>query len=287
MFVLTITIIREVKNKYMSHTQYGYMRTGALSALILVGSLFFWGTASAETYAPIIHPEDFTTNITNPYVSLPAGIEMQYKGTTAEGIETITVSVGGETKTIMGVKTLVYKDTVWLDGQLIEDTIDYLAQDTKGNVWYFGEDSKSYENGKYKDSHGSWMAGVKGAQPGIWMKAHPKVGEVYRQEYLKGEAEDQGKVLSLSETVKVPNGTYKNCLKTLDFTELDRTKDEYKFYCPAIKGFALEISAKSGERSELIGIERVAPSGNDAEKIAKMQTLIDLLKQLIALLRTQ
>lgn len=271
----------------MSHTQYEHVRTGVLSGLILVGSLFFGGTASAETYVPIIHPEDFTTNITNSYVSLPAGIEMHYKGTTAEGIETITVSVGGETKTIMGVKTLVYKDTVWLDGQLIEDTIDYLAQDTKGNVWYFGEDSKSYENGKYKDSHGSWMAGVKGAQPGIWMKAHPKVGEVYRQEYLKGEAEDQGKVLSLSETVKVPNGTYKNCLKTLDFTELDRTKDEYKFYCPAIKGFALEISAKSGERSELIGIEHVTPSGNDAEKIAKMQTLIDLLKQLIALLHTQ
>ena len=272
----------------MSHTQYNrYVRTGVLSGLILVGSLFFAGTTSAETYAPIIHPEDFSTNITNPYVSLPAGIEMQYKGKTAEGIETITVSVGGETKTIMGVKTLVYKDTVWLDGQLIEDTVDYLAQDKEGNVWYFGEDSKSYKNGKYIDNHGSWTAGVDGAQPGIWMKARPKVGEVYRQEYLKGKAEDQGKVLSLSETVKVPNGTYKNCLKTLDFTELDRAKDEYKFYCPTINGFALEISAKTGERSELISIERVAPSDSDAEKSAKMEMLINLLKQLIALLRTQ
>lgn len=275
-------------------------RTFAFLGLVLGIFLLVSGTASAADsrqpstvgYAPKINAADFSTHITNKYFSLPVGMKMTYKGEIEDGTETIELSIDGETKTVMGVKTLVYHDRVWLDGELIEDTRDYLAQDKEGNVWYFGENVNNYEDGKLKDTHGTWIAGVDGALPGIWMKAQPKVGESYLQEYYKGEAEDFAKVLGVNETVKVPYGTLTGCVKTLDSNPFDGpTADEYKFYCPQVKGFALEITVENGERIELItstqgGVAQAHEDG-DADKIAKMQQLIGLLKQLITLLLQQ
>jgi hypothetical protein len=256
---------------------------------ILCGGLLLNSTnVIAATYNPQIVPSHFSTIITNPYFSLPIGLETHSKGETEDGTETITITVSGETKMVMGVKTLVYRDKVWLDGKLIEDTKDYLAQDKEGNVWYFGEDVNNYENGKLKDHDGSWIAGVDGALPGIWMKAKPKVGEVYKQEYYKGEAEDEATVLSLSETVRVPAGTFTNCLKTLDVNPLETGTEEHKYYCTQVKGFALEVGVESGERIELMSVKGQSSSASmDANTMAKMQTLINLLTQLIALLQQQ
>ena len=64
----------------------------------------------------------------------------------------------------------------------------------RGNVWYLGEDTKEYENGKVVSTKGSWEAGVNGARGGLIMPAHPRPGMQYRQEYLAGEAEDKARV---------------------------------------------------------------------------------------------
>lgn len=266
----------------------------ALHALLVVTLLLGASTATAATTGggtknPHIDPADFSTTITNPYFSLPIGLVAKSKGETEDGTETIEISVSGDTKMLMGVKTLIYRDKVWVDGELVEDTEDYLAQDKDGNVWYFGEEVNNYEDGKLKDHHGTWLAGQDGAQPGIWMKASPKVGEQYQQEYFKGEAEDYAKVISVSETVKVPAGTFTNCLQTLDVNPLeDRTTDEYKYYCPQVKGFALETDTKGGERIELVSVTGLTGAvSNSPANIAKMEALIELLKQLIALLIQQ
>ncbi len=286
--------------------------SGALAALGFIALAFsVQPAAAATTYNPKIVPSDFTTKITNPYFSLPIGSKFESEGETEDGLEEIEITIPGTTKVLMGVTTLVYRDVVHIDGVLVEDTKDYLAQDKEGNVWYFGEDVNNYENGKLKDHHGSWLAGVDGALPGIWMKAKPKVGETYRQEYYKGEAEDTAKVLSITETVKVPAGTFKNCLKTLDHNPLDPVgTDEHKYYCPEVKGFALEVGVESGERIELVKAtfgkggasddvhedddvnddddEDEDDEANDDEDsgIAALQAkLISLLQQLITLLR--
>ena len=62
---------------------------------------------------------------------------------------------------VQGVRTTVVHDVVHLDGQLLEDTYDWYAQDKDGNVWYFGEDTKEYSGSKV-DTSGSWQAGVHG-----------------------------------------------------------------------------------------------------------------------------
>ena len=260
--------------------------------VLMLASIFLVGSAvtqhaEAATYNPQIIPSQFSTTITNPYFSLPIGLKTYAKGETEDGTETIEITIPGETKMVMEVMTLVYRDKVWLDGELIEDTKDYLAQDKEGNVWYFGEEVNNYEDGKLKDHHGTWLAGIDGALPGIWMKASPKVGEQYQQEYFKGEAEDYAKILSVTERVKVPAGTFTNCVKTLDVNPLeDRTTDEYKYYCPKVQGFALETDTRGGERIELVSTEVPAIQDNSSEdKLTKMKTLITLLTQLISLLQ--
>ena len=151
-------------------------------------------------------------------------------------------------------KCVVVDDKVWLDDELIEVTLDWYAQDKDGNVWYMGEDSKEYEDGKVVSTAGSWEAGIDGAKPGIIMLAIPVVGVVYRQEYYKGEAEDKAEVLSLNESVTVPFGSYENCLRTKDWNPLDMETIEEKYYAPGV-GVVLEVMVKGGdERVELISI---------------------------------
>ena len=133
----------------------------------------------------------------------------------------------------MGVKCVVVHDTVTLDGKMVEDTLDWYAQDKQGAVWYFGEATKEFKSGGRTSTEGSWEGGVKGAQPGIVMPAAPKPGDPYRQEFLSGEAEDMGQVVTTNETVTVPAGTYKNCVKTKDWSMLE-SGSEFKWYAKGI-----------------------------------------------------
>lgn len=214
---------------------------------------------------------DFSTKITNRYFSLSKDMKMVFEAQLPEGVERNEIDVTGQTKTIMGVKTLIYFDKVWADlngdgkfadSEIIENTKDYLAQDRQGNVWYFGEEVINYSydaNGKLLGTNntGSWTAGVDGAEPGIWMEANPKVGDVYKQEYYPGKAEDMGEVISTTETVTVPYGTFTNCLKTLDTTNLNPASREHKYYCPEIRAQALEEDiGEEAAGSKLISLTR-------------------------------
>ena len=140
---------------------------------------------------------------------------------------------------------------MFLDGELIEDTYDYYVTDNFGNAWYFGENSIELEDGFPINAEGTWIAGEDGAHPGIVMLADPEVGDVYRQEFLLGEAEDGGEVVSLSETVTVPAGTFVDCIQTADFTPLEPGEEENKYYVAGI-GLIVEVKPGTDERVELI-----------------------------------
>lgn len=208
----------------------------------------------AADYNPAINPADFTKEITNPYFSLPIGKQLTFESQTEEGLEKTEIQITGETKTISSVETLVYWDRSWVDGELAEDTKDYLAQDKEGNVWYFGEDVANYEDGQLVNHAGSWRSGVNGAKPGIWIKRTPQVGESYRQEYSPGVAEDTSNIVATSEMVTTKYGTFTGCLKTYDWTPLETTTKEYKYYCPEVGGLILVEDAASGERDELVSV---------------------------------
>ena len=187
-----------------------------------------------QPYSPTINPGDFTDVIDNPYFPLTPGTVLVYDGN-RDGVPRHTeVTITSDTKTILGVQNLVVRDIVTSNGALVEKTSDWYAQDTKGNVWYFGEDTKEYTNGVVSSTAGTWLAGVDEAIPGIVMEAVPKVGDAYRQEYRPGVAEDMALVQRLDGTSQITNTTYTNVLVTEDADALDPFKLEHKSYAPGV-----------------------------------------------------
>lgn len=200
--------------------------------------------------------EEFSTGLTNPYLAFAPGKTFYYAGETDEGLETIVVEVTHQKKTILGVPTTVVHDRAYLDGELIEDTYDWIAEDKHGNVWYFGEDSREIEDGQVVSTEGSWEAGVDGALPGILMPAQPRIGMKYQQEFYEDVAEDMAQVLSLSETVHIGLGTFSGVLETMEWTPLEPGHREHKFYKPGL-GLLLEQSHREGgQRIELVEVEQ-------------------------------
>ena len=200
-----------------------------------------------------LDPADFTSEIDNPWMPFRTGSRWVYRETDAEGAEQrVEVTVLDETREVLGVETRVVHDVVTEDGELVEDTFDWYAQDADGNVWYFGEDTTEFEDGQASTTAGSWEAGVDGAQPGILVPAEPEVGMTYRQEYYEGEAEDTAEVLSLEEKVEVPFGMFDNVLMTRDFTPLEPDILEHKFYARGV-GVVLALAISGGsDREELV-----------------------------------
>ena len=132
------------------------------------------------------------------------------------------------------------------DGQPIEITDDWYAQDADGNVWYFGEATAEYAEGEVVSTAGAWGRGRDGAQPGILMPGDPTIGVAYRQEYYVGQAEDMGKVVELGASVSTPLGTWDDVLVTEDWTPLSPSVTERKYYAPGI-GLVMERHISGGE----------------------------------------
>ena len=214
-----------------------------------------------------LDPKDFTTRIDNPYWPMDPGTRWTYRETDQEGAELkVVVTVSDQTKKIAnGVTARVVRDTVTEDGELVEDTFDWYAQDKQGNIWYLGENTAEFENGKLVTKEGSFEAGVDGAQPGIIMPADPRDGMQYRQEYYKGEAEDNGEVLSTDEMAQVPFGQYDNALLTKDTITIEPNVLEYKLYAKDVGPvLTLGVSGGPGSREELINLD--SASQKETEK---------------------
>jgi hypothetical protein len=148
-----------------------------------------------------------------------------------------------------GIEARVVHDVVRDHGKPVEVTDDWYAQDSKGNVWYFGENTVAYEHGHPVDN-GTWEAGVDGAMPGVALPAKPKVGMSYREEYSKGVAEDQSRVLALDSQAEVPAGHFKNALMTEDFSPLEPKVSEIKFYARGSGQAVLAVDVSDGTDME-------------------------------------
>lgn len=200
-----------------------------------------------------LDPADFTVDITNQWWPMEVGDRWVYEETEGDKVQNVEVTVLDRTKTVAaGIEARAVHDLVTTpDGAVVEDTIDYYAQDSDGNVWYMGEETAEYENGQVVTREGSWEAGVHGAQPGILLPAQPQPGDSYRQEYLADEAEDQGAVLSTHEQVQVPTGMYKGTLMTRDTTPLEPDLVELKFYASGV-GPVMTVPISGGAGREVL-----------------------------------
>jgi hypothetical protein len=248
------------------------LKRGAAAAGVIVagGALAAGGSATAtgDAGCPVpmgaepvqLDPRTFTTQIDNAYWPMRPGSRWTYRETAPDGtIQRIVVTVRQKTKRIAnGITARVVHDVVTQQGEPVEVTDDWYAQDRCGNVWYLGEATKEYSNGKVVSTDGSWEAGVDGAQAGVAVLAKPRQGLSYRQEHYAGHAEDRAEVMSLAEQVEVPFGFFRKgrVLMTRDLNPLEPKVLEYKFYARGV-GPVLAVGVSGGsDREELVRYSR-------------------------------
>jgi hypothetical protein len=200
----------------------------------------------------------YSPQVTNQWFPLTPGTELVYKGTKDGKPTRDVVRVTRQTITIAGAKCVVVRDLLYEAGKLEERTSDYYTQDRAGNVWYFGEDTAELNgSGKVTSREGTWRAGRDGAKAGIYMPAHPRVGQTGRQEYYKGQAEDHFRVVTLSATVSVPYVSSHRALETREWTPLEPGTLDQKIYVRGI-GTVKETSVKGPvERNVLVARHRL------------------------------
>src|SRR5580765_296662 len=220
--------------------------------VVLVLAVIFTSIASAAQ-----KPSEFSACVDNPWFPLKPGTVLTYQGVKDGEPSREVLTVTHRTKRIDGVPVVVVSDKLYLRGRLEERTTDWYSQDKRGNVWYFGEDTAELDrNGRVTSTEGSWRSGRDGARAGIFMPAHPRVGQSFRQEFYKGQAEDHFKVLSLHAAVMVPYGSSRNVLLTREWTPLEPSVIDHKYYVRGI-GTVLEQTVKGGdERNELVSFRR-------------------------------
>lgn len=232
-------------------------RTLFTVALAAVVSVAVGATARGATHATTVHPAGFSARVDNPWYPLQPGTTFVYTGTEDGKPLRDVLRVTHRTATIDGAPCVVVDDRLYVSGRLEEHTTDWYSQDSKGNVWYFGEQTASKLDRKGKPvTSGTWKAGVDGAKPGIYMFANPRVGQSAQQEFYRGQAEDHFQVLSLRAAVSVPYVSSKAALLTKEWTPLEPGVLDHKVYVRGV-GTVLEETVKGGtEHLELVSVQK-------------------------------
>lgn len=198
----------------------------------------------------------FTASVDNVWFPLEPGTRYVYRGVKDGAKSRDVVTVTHRIRSIAGVPCVTVDDRLYLSGRLRERTIDWYSQDRRGNVWYFGERTAELDaHGHVTSTEGTWTAGVGGAQPGIYMPAHPHVGQSGRQEFYKGHAEDHFKVIGRFSTL-VGGAHAANAVLTEEWTPLEPGTLDHKLYVRGI-GTVLEHTERGGdEHAELVTVTR-------------------------------
>ena len=199
----------------------------------------------------------FVRTVDNPWFPLRPGATFVYRGVKDGEPTRDVVHVTRATRVIDGVRCTAVTDRLYASGHLAERTTDWYAQDRAGTVWYFGEDTAELDaTGQVTSREGSWLSGVNGARAGVFMPAHPRVGQAYRQEYLEGHAEDHFRVLDLHATARTPAVDSRRALLTKEWTPLEPGVVDHKLYVRGV-GLVDERTVRGGdERNVLVSHSR-------------------------------
>jgi hypothetical protein len=255
-------MINRARNRKQHATALGLL---GVALAVGVGATAHAGTSSSPSRLPrgddpvTLEPAGFSANINNRKWPMTVGSRWVYRVTDMSdgSTERDVITVTRRTKLIAdGIRARVVHDVVRDHGKPVEVTDDWYAQDAQGNVWYFGEHTIAYEHGKPTDD-GSWEAGVDGAMPGVALPAKSRVGLTYREEYSKGVAEDQSRILALDMQAQVGAGHFEHVLLTEDFSPIEPNVSELKFYAKGSGQAVLAIDVSGGtDREELIRYTR-------------------------------
>jgi hypothetical protein len=209
-----------------------------LAAVAVVAASVSAPAASAAKGLPTPKASKFghnSTRVTNSWFPLARGSVYVYEGQKDGKQARDVMTVTQKTKMIAGIRALPVADRLYLDGVLAERTTDWYAQDKKGTVWYLGEKTAELNaKGKVTSTEGSFLNGRDGAKGGIFMPAHPAVGQSFQQESFKGEAEDRFRILDLSTSITTPAVSSQSAMLTEETTPLEPKVVDHKYYVQGI-----------------------------------------------------
>jgi hypothetical protein len=186
---------------------------------------------SAWTGPFVFERGELSSSGRNPYFTLEAGHVRTLEG----GGTRLVISVLADTKLVDGVETRVVEERESDKGDLVEVSRNYFAISKRTNsVYYFGEDVDMYKSGKVTSHEGTWLAGLQGAKPGIWIPGEPLLRAKYYQEIAPGIALDRGEIVSMTESVTTPAGKFTNVVKIEETTPLEPGVKEYKYFARGV-----------------------------------------------------
>lgn len=199
----------------------------------------------------------FHATVDNAWFPLRPGTTFVYEGVEGGRPARDVVAVAHRTATIDGARCAVVHDRLYRRGRLAERTTDFYSQDGEGTVWYFGEATAELDaRGRVVSREGSWRAGRDGARAGVFMPAHPRVGERHGQEHYAGHAEDRFQIVALDATLTVPYGSFMHVLRTREWTPLEPGVRDAKDYARGV-GEISERTVRGGdEHLSLVAIRR-------------------------------
>lgn len=189
-------------------------RLASLSLASVLAASGCGGGGASDAFAPVLDLQSFRAGIDHRYFPLTPDREWTYEGLQDGTPRRDEVRVLAEPRVLMGVSCTGLQDDEFLDGMPFERTVEWYAEDRRGNVWKFGEESAEFDGVAFVPRADSWVAGVGGAVPWLAFPAEPRVGQTFVGGPVGGE--DKFEVLSVTETVAVPLGTFANCLRLLE-----------------------------------------------------------------------
>jgi hypothetical protein len=207
------------------------------------------------------NPKDFVDPLSgkNKWYPLTPGTQTLRDGSITRGSRKLThklrVTVTDVTKVVNGVTTVAVLDQDIDAGQVGEASLDYLAQDKYGNVWYLGSYTEIYEGGQFVNAVDAWLTPKQGSRPGVWMMADPQEGMKYVEAHNSRET-IRAEVTKLDDRTCVPF----KCFKALQVLE---DGHEYKYFGSGVGHIATEPNYSGGEqeKEELINVVKLSPKG--------------------------
>jgi hypothetical protein len=207
----------------------------------------------------------------NPWFPIQPGLQVVKDGHVNVGDRRLThrivYTITDATKMINGVRATVALDQDFNGGELAEQALDFVAQDKKGNVWYLGSYTETYEGGQFVNATDAWLAGVNGAKAGVLMEAHPKKGDSFLQATVPGEGSAIAQVVKTGSSKCVPFKCYEDVVV---LQEGAPGGGEYKYFAPGVGGIKTEPNYSGGDQEvELLINVRELSSGGLAEMSAE------------------
>lgn len=203
----------------------------------------------------------------NRWLPLTPGTQWIRVGTTDIGHRAIPhrviSTVTSVSKAVDGVTTVAVLDQDVDAGQIVQQSLDFFAQDKRHNVWAVGSYTEEYEGGRFVLIRDAWLGGVDGGRPGILMPAAPTIATPpFTIAQPPGADPDAAQIVATRQHQCVPLRCFTDVLVVRE-GKASALDNEFKFYAPGVGQILNAPKARSAHKDveALVNLIHLTPRG--------------------------